>query len=130
MRNDQVLFAGDSGNDLQVLASSVPSVLVGNATADVAREAVALATEAGHREALHVARGGLFGMNGNYAAGILEGVGGGPCRQLAGPVHAPCDAATEAPVRIDRRVPQLARGVAIAVVEGTIHNHATTHGQR
>lgn len=71
---EQVLFAGDSGNDLQVLASSIPSVLVANAAADVVRDASERATETGHREALHLARGGLFGMNGNYAAGILEGV--------------------------------------------------------
>jgi hypothetical protein len=71
---EHVVYAGDSGNDLQVLAGPIPSVLVANAAADVVRDASARATEAGHREALHLARGGVFGMNGNYAAGILEGV--------------------------------------------------------
>ena len=70
----EMLFAGDSGNDLAVLASAVPSVLVANATDDVRAAAVAAAAAAGHAERLHLARGGPFGMNGNYAAGVLEGV--------------------------------------------------------
>ena len=70
----RVLFAGDSGNDLPVLASAIPSVLVANATAEVAQEAVMRATSAGHQAALYLARGAFLGMNGNYAAGILEGV--------------------------------------------------------
>jgi sucrose-6F-phosphate phosphohydrolase len=68
------LFAGDSGNDLEVLASEVPSVLVANATERVRREAVRLAAEGGHRERLYLATGQPGGMNGNYAAGILEGI--------------------------------------------------------
>lgn len=61
------LFAGDSGNDLDVLASDIPAVLVANADGDIK---TLLAREKG--AALHVA-GGYLGMNGNYAAGILEG---------------------------------------------------------
>jgi sucrose-6F-phosphate phosphohydrolase len=71
---EQTLFAGDSGNDLEVLASAIPSVLVANAVPSVAREAIALASAAGLGERLHLARGGLLGLNGNYAGGILEGV--------------------------------------------------------
>jgi len=71
---EHVLFAGDSGNDLQVLASPIPSVLVANAAADVVRDASTQSSEGGHRKALYLATGGLFGMNGNYAAGILEGL--------------------------------------------------------
>jgi sucrose-6F-phosphate phosphohydrolase len=70
----KTLFAGDSGNDLPVLASPIPAVLVANAMPSVAHEAVAAAVAAGHREALYLARGGLLEMNGNYSAGILEGV--------------------------------------------------------
>ena len=70
----RILFADDSGNDLQVLASAIPSVLVANAMPQVVQAAIAQATAAGHRTALHLAQGGLLGMNGNYAAGILEGV--------------------------------------------------------
>ena len=69
----QVLFAGDSGNDLEVLASEIPAVLVANATAEVRRAAAALAAAAGMPERLYLARGGFLGTNGNYSAGVLEG---------------------------------------------------------
>lgn len=68
------LFAGDSGNDLPVLASAVPSVLVANASAEVREAAEAQAAAAGNADALYVASGGFLGMNGNYSAGILEGM--------------------------------------------------------
>jgi len=72
--SERVLFAGDSGNDLAVMASAVPSVLVANAVPEVRASALALAREAGNEDALYLARGGLLGMNGNYSAGILEGL--------------------------------------------------------
>lgn len=65
---NDTLFAGDSGNDLDVLQSDIPSVLVANAHPEVRRQA---ASE--NVANLHIARGGYLGMNGNYAAGILEG---------------------------------------------------------
>jgi HAD superfamily hydrolase (TIGR01484 family) len=71
---NQTLFAGDSGNDLPVLASPIPAVLVANAMPSVAKEAVTAAQAAGHRDALYLARGDFLEMNGNYSAGILEGV--------------------------------------------------------
>lgn len=71
---EQTLFCGDSGNDLEVLASPVPAVLVANAADDVRREALRQARDRGHPDRLHTARGGFAGMNGNYAAGILEGL--------------------------------------------------------
>lgn len=67
---DRTVFAGDSGNDMEVLISRIPSVLVANAQESVRAEAVAYADLA----KLYLARGGLLGMNGNYCAGILEGV--------------------------------------------------------
>ena len=68
------VFAGDSGNDLPVLASAVPSVLVANADDEVAGQAQAQALKQGTMDALYLAQGGFMGMNGNYSAGILEGV--------------------------------------------------------
>jgi HAD superfamily hydrolase (TIGR01484 family) len=68
------VFAGDSGNDLPVLASAIPSVLVANATTDVAAQAEIQAMEQGTMAAFYQAQGGFLGMNGNYSAGILEGV--------------------------------------------------------
>lgn len=71
---DRCVFAGDSGNDLPVLASNVPSVLVRNADDAVRRQALHEANARGHGDALYLARGDFLGMNGHYAAGILEGL--------------------------------------------------------
>ena len=65
---EHTMFAGDSGNDLDVLLSYIPAVLVANAHADVKVRAAQAAPAT-----LYVARGGYLGMNGNYSAGILEG---------------------------------------------------------
>ncbi len=71
---ERTLFAGDSGNDLPVLASAIPSVLVANAMESVEADALSAAKSAGHHAALYLAKGDFYGMNGNYCAGILEGV--------------------------------------------------------
>jgi hypothetical protein len=68
------LFAGDSGNDLTVMASHLPAVLVANASDEVREQALELARRNGLVERLYLARGGFLELNGNYAAGILEGV--------------------------------------------------------
>lgn len=68
------IFAGDSGNDLPVLASAIQSVLVANADADVVEQAQTLARLQGTIAAFYLAQGGFWDMNGNYGAGILEGV--------------------------------------------------------
>ena len=68
------VFAGDSGNDLPVLVSEIPAVLVANASTEVRQEAFDQAAAQGHADALYIARGGFMGMNGNYTAGVLEGV--------------------------------------------------------
>lgn len=70
--SDRVLYAGDSGNDLEVLISGIRSVLVANATNEVRMEAIA--GSASHEESLYLASGDTLGMNGCYSAGILEGV--------------------------------------------------------
>lgn len=68
------IFAGDSGNDLTVLTSHIHSVLVGNACSRVRNEALQQALNVGEIDALYFAKGGFLGMNGNYSAGILEGI--------------------------------------------------------
>jgi HAD superfamily hydrolase (TIGR01484 family) len=73
-RVENTVFAGDSGNDLPVLVSGIPSVLVGNAQAVVREEALALAREQGTLAALYLARGDFLGLNGHYTAGVLEGL--------------------------------------------------------
>ena len=63
----EVLFAGDSGNDLDALVSDFPAVLVGNADAET-RRLVLQSLEAGARaDRLHQAKA-------PYAAGIVEGL--------------------------------------------------------
>ena len=71
------LFAGDSGNDLAVLTSPIPGILVANATAGVRAAAARATATNGNDAALYLADGEAapFGMNGNYAAGVLEGIG-------------------------------------------------------
>ncbi|MBL1264470.1 HAD-IIB family hydrolase [Candidatus Methylomicrobium oryzae] len=68
------VYAGDSGNDLPVIVSPIRSVLVANAADDVVEKAERLAAKLGSLNAFYRARGGFLGMNGNYSAGILEGV--------------------------------------------------------
>jgi sucrose-6F-phosphate phosphohydrolase len=71
---EHTVFAGDSGNDLPVLVSPVHSVLVANATPEVRKEALALASKQNTLDTLYLAKGNFRGMNGNYSAGILEGL--------------------------------------------------------
>lgn len=66
---EDTVFAGDSGNDLDVLMSDIPAVLVANADAEVKAQ-----TGQANKATLYVAKGDYLGMNGNYSAGILEGV--------------------------------------------------------
>jgi sucrose-6F-phosphate phosphohydrolase len=68
------VFCGDSGNDIEVLASPIPAVLVANAQPDVQALARRLSSEAGFAERLYLAQGNFMGLNGNYSAGILEGI--------------------------------------------------------
>lgn len=72
--DDNTVFAGDSGNDIEVLASSVPSILVANSEQSVQEEALRQAAENHYSARLYIARGSFMGMNGNYTAGILEGI--------------------------------------------------------
>ncbi len=62
------IFAGDSGNDLDVFRSSIPSIVVANADPQVKQ----LAQEPDASQ-VYVASGKLPGLNGNYTAGVLEG---------------------------------------------------------
>lgn len=71
---EQTVFCGDSGNDLEVLVSAIPSVLVANSSEEVQSQAIRQASDNGHADRLYVALGGFMGMNGNYAGGMLEGI--------------------------------------------------------
>jgi sucrose-6F-phosphate phosphohydrolase len=69
------VFAGDSGNDLPVVTSGEQqSVLVKNAHPEVIATAVKALQEKGAEDKLYIAKGGFLQMNGNYSAGVLEGL--------------------------------------------------------
>ncbi len=68
------VFAGDSGNDLPVLTSHLQTVLVGNAAEDIRCRAQQEVKAKGIGDTLYCAEGGFMGMNGNYAAGVIEGL--------------------------------------------------------
>ena len=77
--NEHTLFSGDSGNDLDVLVSEVPAVLVANGDAQTRRAALDAVRATGREASLHIARDGVasarFGhLDGNYAGGIVEGL--------------------------------------------------------
>jgi sucrose-6F-phosphate phosphohydrolase len=71
---DNTVFAGDSGNDLDVLTSGLQSILVKNATEDIRKEALKKLSEKNLTYRLYLPQGDFLGMNGNYAAGLLEGL--------------------------------------------------------
>ncbi len=74
LSREDAVCAGDSGNDMDVLVGPLPAVLVANAADAVREAALDGAAAGGYADRLYLARGGLLGLNGNYAAGILEGV--------------------------------------------------------
>lgn len=67
--DNNTVFAGDSGNDLDVMLSPIPSILVANAADSIREEILKQKIES-----VYFAQGGYLGMNGCYSAGILEGV--------------------------------------------------------
>jgi len=71
---ENTVFSGDSGNDLEVLASPISAVLVANSSPEVQAQARQRVQENAPSNALYFAKGGFMGMNGNYSAGILEGI--------------------------------------------------------
>lgn len=74
-KDTEVVFAGDSGNDMPVLASPIQSVVVNNASDEIKAMAQQLVAENGHPQSLYIAVDpGPLGMNGNYSAGVLQGV--------------------------------------------------------
>ena len=73
-REEQTVFSGDSGNDLPALTSGMQAILVKNARDEVRRLAKEGVEACGAKDKLYLAEGGFLGMNGNYSAGVLEGV--------------------------------------------------------
>ena len=70
----RTVFAGDSGNDLDVLTSGLQSILVKNAMDEVRKEAIETLSLKNMTHCLYLPKGNFYGMNGNYAAGVIEGL--------------------------------------------------------
>lgn len=68
------IFSGDSGNDICVMSSPIQSILVANANIKVKQAAIESATNNNQIDTLYFAKGDYLNMNGNYSAGILEGI--------------------------------------------------------
>jgi hypothetical protein len=68
------VFCGDSGNDMEVLTSPIQSVLVANSTEAVREKAFTQVKLNGNEDSLYLAQGSFLDMNGNYSAGMLEGI--------------------------------------------------------
>ena len=71
---ERTVFAGDSGNDLDVLTSGLQSILVKNAMDEVREKAIETLTLKHLTHRLYLPKGNFYGMNGNYAAGVIEGL--------------------------------------------------------
>jgi sucrose-6-phosphatase len=71
---DNTVFSGDSGNDLDVLMSPIKSILVGNAHLDVKEKIQSAMNQVGLKDSIYIAQGKSSKLNGNYSAGILEGI--------------------------------------------------------
>lgn len=73
--NGKIIFAGDSGNDFEVLVSDIDAVLVNNASSDLKALVNETVSANGNEKNLYLADADCsLGMNGNYAAGVLQGV--------------------------------------------------------
>lgn len=70
---ENTVFAGNSGNDLDVLVSPIKSILVANAHQEIKKiiQTMQLEEEVNN---IYIAQGKYLNLNGNYSAGILEGI--------------------------------------------------------
>jgi HAD superfamily hydrolase (TIGR01484 family) len=66
LKHDQVVYAGDSGNDLTALTAGFRSIIVGNATPGLAERIREFATQEGRPGTVHAATG-------QHLHGVLEG---------------------------------------------------------
>ena len=71
---DNTIFSGDSGNDLDVLMSPIKSILVANAHLEVKETIQSEIEQTGLKDSIYIAQGKSSKLNGNYSAGILEGI--------------------------------------------------------
>lgn len=72
LEKDEVVFCGDSGNDIFPLTAGFCGVLVRNADQQLI-ENVQAAMEQDSTLEVYFARGGFHGLNGYYTSGVIEG---------------------------------------------------------
>lgn len=74
LSKNRIIFAGDSGNDLEPLTLGFNSIVVKNASDIFKEEVKKEALKKDVTEQIYFAEGGFKKMNGNYISGILEGL--------------------------------------------------------
>ncbi len=70
---DDVIYSGDSGNDLLPLTHGYWAILVANAIDEVKEQAIRLSRQKNLTDRLYIAKG-IGKLNGNYVSGIIEGL--------------------------------------------------------
>jgi len=71
---NQLIFAGDGGNDLEVFTSPIYSIVVANANQQIKEQAIQLTKQNNSVKTLYLAQEDNFPLGGNYSAGVLQGV--------------------------------------------------------
>ncbi len=71
---NRVIFCGDSGNDIPALTSGLKAVMVKNTRSQVVEKVLKMAREKNIERQIYHAQGNFLDMNGNYSAGVLEGI--------------------------------------------------------
>ena len=79
LAEEDVLFSGDSGNDVSAICAANPAVLVANADDDTRQKVIIENEKSSHPDSTYLASGGLEvagldALNGFYSAGIVEGL--------------------------------------------------------
>lgn len=69
----QVIYCGDSGNDIAPFSAGYKTILVKNAPANIKSLVRTKAKKTGRTKDLYIAGGNGF-LNGNYSSGIIEGL--------------------------------------------------------
>lgn len=73
LEKDEVVYCGDSGNDILPLTNGYKSILVANASPEVRQAVLALHKQNNTEQNLYIASGNEL-QNGNFASGVMEGL--------------------------------------------------------
>lgn len=73
LSDNDIIFSGDSGNDILALTAGYKAILVANATEAVKQEVLSISKEKGITGNIFIARH-TKALNGNYSSGVLQGL--------------------------------------------------------